>query len=97
MVVVHAGLMPDVPLEEQQEFVMTQMRNLIPDKHGGWTASGQNETNLMTHHDVAQGMTFKGAREQVMATLDTYSSLSIITKHVPLSPSKVFISFCHLS
>ena len=40
--VVHGGLMPDVPLEEQEEFVMTRMRNLIPDGNGGYIPSGKN-------------------------------------------------------
>ena len=65
VVVAHGGLMPDVPLEEQEEFVITRMRNLIPDGDG-WIPSGQNRTNKMTHHAVTPGTTFKGARVPII-------------------------------
>jgi len=43
VVVTHGGLMPDVPLENQEEFVLTRMRNLIPDGNGGWIASDERD------------------------------------------------------
>lgn len=41
--VTHGGLMPDVELEDQEEFVMTRMRNLIPDGSGGYIASDERD------------------------------------------------------
>ena len=34
--VVHAGMMPNWPLENQTEYIMTLMRNLEDDGNGGW-------------------------------------------------------------
>ena len=61
--VVHAGIAPNIPLEEQNPFLMMNMRNILPDgtctKEQGdtpWIESWNGPETLFFGHDAVRGL-----------------------------------------
>lgn len=50
-IIVHAGLVPNIPIEEQNEKNMTKMRNLIPRNNSENKESKESDNNEGNHNE----------------------------------------------